>query len=117
MSPIKTADSEVGSPTKLSLLKSIVTKKTAPKAKPFNKMSPEEKKARIDYLWKRLRVHVKIERRFIKLAKEEAETNHLYSFVQENNFDWEQIRTQVIEEERLLNKLPWYLVWEDCITI
>ena len=62
------------------------------KPKKYTDMTPEEKKARIKQLWKRLRRHVMFERRFINASKKQVTENHLFSFVQQDCYDWETIR-------------------------
>ena len=57
------------------------------------------------------------ERRFISKSQKQTVENHLFTFIQGQNFEWEKIRDQVIKDEKLQNKLPWYLFRKESVAI
>ena len=87
--------------------KLIIQKNKRSKRKKFNEMDPEEKKQRIDYLWKLFRFHVN-QMKFVRRTQKDIENQFLTNFAQKS-FDG--IKSQDKFRKKLDN-LPWYLLRE-----
>ena len=86
-----------------------IRQKKTMKKKTFKKMTKEEKKERIDYLWGRLRLHVKAAR-IVKTAKECVQDNFINEFVQNVEYTNINVAEHVIKEEITEVGYAWYLL-------
>ena len=83
----------------------LIQKNKRSKRKPFNEMNPQEKKERIDYLWKLFRFHVN-QMKFVRRTQKDIENQFLSNFAQKQ---YDGLKSQDKFKKKRDN-LPWYLL-------